>query len=97
MKQVTLFEKGILQSQQSKICEVTTKKTLDYVQYWKEIHQDTNWNEVSYDLKSGKKSNKQLSFRLVGTGESKEYCGEFVTEGCSNHFEHPKEKIYYSQ
>jgi len=94
LKQVTLFEKGILQSQQSKICEITTKKMLDYVQYWKKIHQDTNWNEVSYDLKSGKKSNGQLSFRLVGTGESKEYCGEFVTEGCSNHLEHPKEMVY---
>jgi len=94
LKQVTLFEKGILQSQQSKISEVTVKKTFDYVQYWEEIHQDTNWNEVSYDLKSGKKSDRQLYFKMVGTGESKEDCGRFVTEGCDNYLAHPKNMVY---
>ena len=107
MKQATLFEKGILQSPKSKICEVTTKqkqqskpseviikKILDFVKYWSEIHEDTNWNEVSYDLKHGKKSNKQLFFKMVGNGESKEDCGHFVTEGCDNFLNHPNEMVY---
>ena len=94
MKQVSLFEKGILQRRQSKTCEITTKKTPDYVKYWNEIHQDTNWNEASYDLKYGKKSNKQLFFKMVGTGESKEYCGDFITEGCNNFLNHPNDMVY---
>jgi len=94
LKQVTLFEKGILQRRQSKPCEVTKKKTPDYVEYWSEIHEDTNWNEVSYDLKHGKKSNKQIFFKMVGTGESKEYCGDFVTEGCGNFVDHPNDMVY---
>ncbi len=94
MKQITLFEEGILQRQQSKLCDVTIKKTRDYVEYWNEIHQDTNWNEASYDLKYGKKSNKQLFFKLVGTGESKEYCGDFITEGCDNFLNHPHDTVY---
>jgi len=94
LRQSTLFEKGILQRQQSKLCDVTIKKTRDYVEYWNEIHQDTNWNEASYDLKYGKKSNKQLFFKLVGTGESKEYCGDFITEGCDNFLNHPHDMVY---
>jgi len=94
LKQITLFEEGILQRRQSKTCEITTKKTPDYVKYWNEIHQDTNWNEASYDLKYGKKSNKQLFFKMVGTGESKEYCGDFITEGCNNFLNHPNDMVY---
>ena len=94
MKQITLLEDGILQRRQSKTCEVTKKKTLDYVEYWNEIHQDTNWNEASYDLKYGKKSNKQLFFKMVGTGEPKEYCGDFITEGCANFLNHPHDMVY---
>jgi len=94
LKQITLFEEGILQRPQSKLCGVTIKKTLDYVEYWNEIHQDTNWNEVSYDLKQEKKSNKQLFFKMVGTGEPKDYCGVFVTEGCDNFVEHPHGMSY---
>ncbi len=94
MKQITLFEEGILQRRQSKLHGVTLKKTLDYVEYWNEIHQDTNWNDVSYDLKHGKKSNKQLLFKMVGTGKAKVYCGHFVTEGCDNFLEHPNEMVY---
>ena len=94
MKQVTLLEKGILQRPQSKPCGVTKKKTPDFVKYWKKIHEDTNWNEVSYDLKYGKKLDKQLFFKMVGTGESKDYCGDFVTEGCDNFVNHPNGMLY---
>jgi len=94
LKQITLFEKGILQGQKSKKCEVTTKKKYDYVEHWRQIHEDTNWNEVSYDLKHGKNPNKQLLFKLIGTGEPKEYCGEFVKEGCINFKEHPNHLMY---
>jgi len=94
LKQITLLEEGILQGQQSKKCEVTTKKKYDYVEHWRQIHEDTNWNEVNYDLKHGKKLNKQLLFKLIGTGEPKEYCGEFVKEGCINFKEHPNHLAY---
>jgi len=94
LKQVTLFEKGILQRPQSKLSGVTLKKLPDFVKYWKKIHEDTNWNEVSYDLKHGKKLDKQLFFKMVGTGELKEYCGDFITEGCDNFLNHPNEMAY---
>ena len=104
MKQTTLFQTGILQGQKSKpieitikkskSTEITIKKTPDYVEYWNKIHQNTNWNEANYDLKHGKKSDTQLIFKMVGTGESKEYCGVFVTEGCANYNEHPNEMAY---
>jgi len=94
LKQITLFDKGILQGQKSKKCEVTIKKKYDYVEHWRQIHEDTNWNEVSYDLKHGKNPNKQLLFKLIGTGEPKEYCGEFVKEGCINFKEHPNHLAY---
>jgi len=94
LNQITLFEEGILQRRQSKPCEVTKKKTPDYVKYWSGIHQDTNWNKVNYDLKHGKKSNKQLLFKMVGTGEPKEYCGDFITEGCANFLNHPNSMVY---
>jgi len=60
LKQITLFEEGILQRPQSKPSDVTLKKLPDFVKYWKKIHEDTNWNEVGYDLKYGKKLDKQL-------------------------------------
>jgi len=94
LKQITLFERVSLQRRQSKPCEVTTKKTPDFVEYWSEIHKDTNWNDVSYDLRHGKKSDKQLFFKMVGTGEPKDYCGDFVTEGCDNFLNHPNDMVY---
>ena len=94
MRQSTLFEKGILQGQQSKTCDITTKKKYDYVEHWRQIHEDTNWNEVRYDLRHGKRLGKQLLFKLVGTGEPKEDCGRFVKEGCVNFEEHPKHFAY---
>ena len=69
MKQITLFQSGILQRRKSKPIEV--KKRPDFVEYWSEIHQDTNWNDVRYDLRHGKKSETQLDFKMVGTGEAK--------------------------
>ena len=103
MKQITLFQSGILQRpkskpieitiKKSKPSEITIKKTPDYVEYWNRIHQNTNWNEANYDLKHGKKLSR-LIFKMVGTGESKEYCGMFVTEGCANYNEHPNEMAY---
>ena len=92
MKQITLFQSGILQRRKSKPIEV--KKRPDFVEYWSEIHQDTNWNDVRYDLRHGKKSEMQLDFKMVGTGESKIYCGHFVTEGCDNNLGHPNEMVY---
>jgi len=92
LKQITLFQTGILQRPKSKPIEI--KKTPDHVEYWNEIHQNTNWNEANYDLKHGKNSDTQLVFKMVGTGESKEYCGKFVTEGCDNSVEHPNEMNY---
>jgi len=92
LKQITLFQTGILQRRKSKPIEVKTRP--DFVEHWSEIHQDTNWNEVNYDLKHGKKSNKQLLFKMVGTGEAKIYCGHFVTEGCDNTLGHPNEMVY---
>jgi len=74
---------GILQGQQSKTFEVTKKKIPDHVKYWSKIHQDTNWNDVSCYIKHGKKLSR-LNFRMVGTGEPKETCGRWVTEGCDN-------------
>ena len=94
LKQITLFEEGTLQSRQSRPCEVTKKKTPDYVEYWSKVHQDTNWNEVGYDLRYGKKSNKQVFFKMVGTGEPVKYCGSFITEGCDNFLNHPSDKNY---
>jgi len=94
LKQITLFEEGILQRPQSKFCDITKKKTPDYVEHWSEIHKDTNWKDVSYDLKHGKKSNKQIIFKMVGTGEPKEDCGRWVTEGCDNYLSHPSGKAY---
>jgi len=94
LKQVTLLEEGILQRRQSTPFKLTKKKTPDYVEHWNEIHEETNWNDVSYDLNYGKKSNKQIFFKMVGTGESKEYCGVFVTEGCDNSPNHPHDMVY---
>jgi len=93
LKQTTLFQTGILQRPKSKPIEITIKKTPDYVEDWNKIHQNTNWNEANYDLKHGKKLSR-LIFKMVGTGESKEYCGIFVTEGCDNSKEHPNEMNY---
>ena len=84
---------GILQRQQSKIFDVMIKKTSDHVRHWNKIHEDTNWNEFSYDLKHGKKLSR-LIFKMVGTGEPKETCGKWVTEGCDNYRNHPKEWNY---
>jgi len=94
LKQVTLFEKGILHNPQSKKSEVTIKEKRELVEYWKGIHKDTNWDEFSYDLKHGKKSSKQILLKMVGTSEPKESCGVFVTEGCDNTLSHPKEMLY---
>jgi len=93
LKQSKLFEKGILQGRQSKTFEVTKKKTPDHVKYWSKIHQDTNWNDVNYDLKHGKKLSR-LVFRMVGTGEPKEDCGRWITEGCDNSRNHPNRMAY---
>ena len=94
MKQITLFEEGTLQRQQSKIFKVTEKDVPEFVKYWNEVRKITNWYETFYDLMSGKKSNKQLLFKLIGTQEPKELCGKFVTEGCINFEEHPNDMGY---
>jgi len=94
LKQIALFEKGTQHKPQSKFFDIIKKKTPDYVEYWSEIHRDTNWKEVSYDLKHGKKSNRQIIFKMVGTGEPKKDCGKWVTEGCDNYEGHPSGNAY---
>jgi len=84
---------GTLQGQQTKTFEVTKKKTPDHVKYWSEIHKDTNWNEIKYDLKHGKKLSR-LIFGMVGTGELKKDCGRWVTQGCDNSLNHPNDMAY---
>jgi len=96
LKQTIIFEEVSLQNQKSKPFELTIKKTPEFVEYWKEIHKQTNWDNVTHGLRHGKKPNKRLLFRMVGTGEAKDYCGDYFTEGCSNFSEHP-EDMYHVQ
>ena len=90
MSQTLIDDSGILQRQKSKTFGVIIKKSSELIEYWKKIHEETNWNSVHHELRHGKKSNKQLSFKMIGTGQAKSYCGEFFTEGCDNTSAHPK-------
>lgn len=94
MSQTLIDDSGILQRQKSKTFGITIKKSSELVEYWKKIHEETNWNSVHHELSHGKKSNKQLSFKMIGTGEAKSYCGEFFIEGCDNTSAHPKGMLY---
>jgi len=94
MSQITLDDSGILQRQKSKTFSLTIQKSSELVEYWKKIHVNTNWNEINYDLRHSKKTNKQLIFKMIGTGQAKDYCGEFMTEGCDNTHAHPKGMLY---
>ncbi len=94
MYQERIDESGILQRQKSKTFPLVIKKSSELVEYWKRVHEETNWNDVHYDLRHGKKSNKQLLFKMIGTGDSKDYCGQFMTEGCDNVNSHPKGMLF---
>jgi len=94
MSQTELFQEVSLQRQKSKTFGIITKKPSELIEYWKKIHEETNWNSVHHELSYGKKSNKQLSFKMIGTGKVKSYCGEFFTEGCDNTSAHPKGMLY---
>ena len=94
MSQTLIDDSGILQRQKSKTFGITIKKDSDLIEYWKRIHEETNWHSVNHVLLHSKKSDKQLSFKMIGTGNSKSYCGEFMMEGCDNNSAHPKGMLY---
>jgi len=94
LNQTRIDDSGILQRQKSKSFGITIKKDSEFIEYWKKIHENTNWNSVHHELPFDKKSNKQLSFKMIGTGQAKSYCGEFMTEGCDNNSSHPKGMLY---
>jgi len=94
VSQLTIEQSGILQRQKSKTFGITIKKDSDLIEYWKRIHEETNWHSVNHVLLHGKKSDKLLSFKMIGTGNSKSYCGEFMMEGCDNTSAHPKGMLY---
>ena len=71
MNQTRIDDSGIPQRQKSKSFGITIKKDSELIEYWKKIHENTNWNSVHHELPFDKKSNKQLSFKMIGTGQAK--------------------------
>ena len=94
MKQATIFEEVSLQRQKSKPFGLQIKKTPEFVKHWNEVHEKTNWDSVQYDLLHNKKLKEKLLFKMIGTGEARDYCGDFFTEGCDNYLNHPSEMNY---
>ena len=94
MSQTTIEESGILQRQKSKPFGLQIKKTPEFVKHWNEVHEKTNWDSVQYDLLHNKKLKEKLLFKMIGTGEARDYCGDFFTEGCGNYLNHPSDMNY---
>jgi len=94
LKQATIFEEVSLQSQKSKTFGLKLKKTPEFFKHWNEIHEQTNWDSVQYDLLHNKKLKEKLLFKMIATGETRDYCGDFFTEGCGNYLNHPSDMNY---
>ena len=95
MKQITLFQSGILPKQQSRV----KKELTDKQKHWLELHKKSNWKTVGYyqDHKNSKRQIIRLNWRLAGTEDKKDTCGLFKTLGCGNTLGHPQNGVYVNR
>ena len=76
---------------------IFTKKELTEKQKsWLKSHDESNWQDIilMQDYKTPKGISKKLVWKLPGTFERKETCGQWVTKGCDNVFGHPENKKF---
>jgi|CXWL01.1.fsa_nt_gi hypothetical protein len=76
---------------------IFTKKQLTEKQKsWLKSHDESNWQEIilTQDYTNSEKISKKLVWKLPGTFEKKETCGQWITKGCDNVFGHPENKKF---
>jgi len=89
LKQITLFEEGILPEPRSSP-EVLIKTLSEKQKYWLELHNKTNWSAIGLNQEYKKQSKKgkikgYTFWKLPATEEPLEHCQDWVYKGCLNH------------
>jgi len=74
----------------------TKKQLTDKQKSWLKSHDESNWKEITLtqDYTNSKRITKKLTWKLPGTYEKKETCGEWITKGCDNVCFHPDNKKF---
>jgi len=74
----------------------TKKQLTDKQKLWLKSHDDSNWKDIilNQDYTNPKRITKKLTWKLPGTYEKKETCGEWITKGCDNVCFHPDNKKF---
>ncbi len=71
------------------------KQLSETAQGWLLSHDESNWTDVELFQEYKKKGEMyRVRWKLPGTEEPKEYCGNFYSEGCFNVKKHPRKRIY---
>ena len=74
----------------------TKKELTDKQKSWLKSHDESNWQNIMMmqNYKNAKGIAKKLVWKLPGTFEKKETCGQWITKGCDNVFGHPENKKF---
>ncbi len=74
----------------------TKKQLTDKQTSWLKSHDESNWKEITLtqEYTNPKRITKKLTWKLPGTYEKKETCGEWITKGCDNVCFHPDNKKF---
>ena len=74
----------------------TKKQLTDKQKSWLKSHDESNWKDIvlMQYYTNPKRITKKLTWKLPGTYEKKETCGEWITKGCDNVCFHPDNKKF---